>query len=118
MFELGSVSAVSTASCTISVLYPMAAAEVLSVGLSTFNTESDSHTCSFFSSEASIEVSTHCLQLRANGDKDIDDIRTLMEEVDMRIAGERYTSDLATSGWQNVMLEDSCSYSMRRALLL
>lgn len=37
--------------------------------------------------------STHyCLQLRANGEKDIDDIRTLMEEVDMRIAGSSLAS--------------------------
>ncbi len=30
-----------------------------------------------------------CLQLKKAGDKDIDDIRTLMEEVDMRIAETR-----------------------------
>lgn len=30
-------------------------------------------------------------QLRANGEKDIDDIRTLMEEVDMRIAGGQHS---------------------------
>lgn len=52
-------------------------------------------------------------QMRANGAKDVDDIRTLMEEVDMRIAGKQHShSWLDNSRKHGVCEVDHMSHCM------